>query len=544
MAARESPDRVEGAELRERVLRAVQSLPLELREAIFAYYYEGLSTRLAARSAGISVSNLKHRLQRSRELLRVRLGRELAEDLGIPPTGRALWDRRARSLSLLVIAASPGFHPSSVSGAAAESGGGAGALVSESWLSPSVKAGIMSTRNIGISLAAGLSIVGAVMIWWIASGGPQDRGAAPGGEGGRSSAVLNANEAGEPRVAATGDPSSGTSAAEKARAAEIPRQDPPSLEGRVLDVRRQPVPGARVVPLSSGMLSRAMLSSRDVDSGMDPFAQIRVLRQEIRGSLAGVRGAVTDETGRYTVPTLAPGEYRVLVVQPSFLPSTNAWVEITSSGTATRDVMLEDGERIRGRVSALNGAPLAGAAVAIERAERRGAKGCRSAMVLAMDLASGVDLLELGAAKTDRAGEFEVGSLEPAVYDLRAVHKRYLAGTLENVEAGSAVDLRLSPARALRGRVTDSTGKPMARATAMLQAPRNRAVTDGGHPVEFLAADVDLRNAMTRSTPCSEDGTFILYPPRASATCCPTRTPRGARRGSGAIEKATRFPGR
>jgi RNA polymerase sigma-70 factor (ECF subfamily) len=504
VAAGERPDHVEGAELRDRVRRAVQTLPLELREAIFAYYYEGLSTRLAARAAGISVPNLKHRLQRSRELLRVRLGRELAEELGISPTDRATRDRRARALSLVVLAASPALRPSPVHGAAALSAPGG--------YSPWIQAGIMSTKNIVLSLSAALLIVGAVVFWWLSSGGPRTGEPGPGERAG-AAAVSGVDGTNGARLAGAGDEPAAAKTSDAAAAPAVPAGKPPVLQGRVLDLRGRPVAGARVVPVASEVLAHAMRFSQGGEGNRDPFTQLRVLREDIHRRLDDARRAVTDEAGHYAFDRLAAGEYRVLVIHPSFLPLTDAWADVPASGTATRDATLEDARTIRGRVLALDGSPIAGAKVSVERAERRGARGIGSAMFLAVELASGRELLGVDSSPAGSAGDFEVGSLEPGLHDVRAVHEGFLFATLENVEAGSTVELRLSPARALRGRLTDSAGKPIPPGMVTIRAPRPAG--DAANPVMLLAAEVDLRDEMTRSTRCSQDGTFVLYPPQS-----------------------------
>lgn len=503
-----NPDVVEGMELRTLVLGAVQSLPLELREVVFAYYYDGLSTRQAARSVGISVSSFKHRLQRSRDLLRVRLGREFAEELGIPPTDRTNWQRRARSLSLVVVSTLPALRPSSASAAAS----GINTTASSPWFFQFIQAGgIMSVKNVTLGFIFALAITGAVMIWWLVPTGQRSNDTNLGGEREHAVASVEGNGVRAGREESPGDPSQEPKAIGAATQVETPRQDPPALEGRVLDLRGRPVAGARVIPISSAALSEALGSIDDTGREPDPLAQVRALRQSIHKRLGGARSVTTDEEGRYAVQSLSAGEHRILVVHPSFLPLTEAWVEVTSAGTATRDVTLEDAKRIHGRVRTEGGAPIAGARIAARRAERRDVKGIGSMMEVAMGLANGTDLLALDSVTTGPAGEFELGSLEPSLYDLRAMHDGHLAGVLENVEAGSDVELRLSPARALRGRAVDSAGKPIGLATVTLRTPR--PVGDVRNPLVFLTADVDLRDEKTRSANCTPDGGFVIFPP-------------------------------
>lgn len=82
--ALEGPDEsVERAELLQRVVAAVRALEPELREALLARYYRGLSLRAAARELGVTVDVLRLRERLALDALRRRLDRSVGQ--------RALW---------------------------------------------------------------------------------------------------------------------------------------------------------------------------------------------------------------------------------------------------------------------------------------------------------------------------------------------------------------------------------------------------------------------------------------------------------------------
>jgi predicted DNA-binding protein (UPF0251 family) len=70
---------LEARELEERLWEEVARLPEETREALFLYYYDGLSTREVARTQGVSLSTVKNRLDRGRKALREKSWRRLKE---------------------------------------------------------------------------------------------------------------------------------------------------------------------------------------------------------------------------------------------------------------------------------------------------------------------------------------------------------------------------------------------------------------------------------------------------------------------------------
>jgi RNA polymerase sigma-70 factor (ECF subfamily) len=504
-------DIVESSELRERVARAVETLPTELREAIFAYYYEGLSTRAAARTLGISVSNLKHRLQRSRELLRLRLGRELAEALGVPAVDRKTTERRARALSLIVIASLPASHSAlsaAQTGTAAAGYGSTAGATYRTW----IQAGIMSAKNTAITLSTALVLIAAITLWWIASGSDLEFPMANDTRPGESAASLvDANRSESPPAIETEIEDAGTNDGSVAITEPLPV--PPVLTGRILDLRGEPVADARVVPLSTTALSNAMTSPEDSTS-RDPLTWIRELRREVLDRLGSPKGTTSDADGRFAFSDLSAGEYRILVHHSAFLLSTEAWVNLRPPETVTRDVILNDAQSIRGRVLDDSGAPISDATIGFVRAERRDVKGIGSLIEVAVDLASGAEILNVGSASTDADGRFELGSLEPAIYDVRATRDGYLTAVSENVETGAdtPVTLRLVASPPLTGRVVTQNGAPVASATVTIRAPRPKG--NVRNPALLFAMDADLRESKTRSTRSADDGSFVIHPPQ------------------------------
>jgi RNA polymerase sigma factor (sigma-70 family) len=81
-------DQAEAAELAQRVLDAVRELPVGQREAVLAFYWQGLSHAEAARELGIRPAAVKARLHQAALSLGRRLRRRLGRAVG--PSARSL----------------------------------------------------------------------------------------------------------------------------------------------------------------------------------------------------------------------------------------------------------------------------------------------------------------------------------------------------------------------------------------------------------------------------------------------------------------------
>jgi protocatechuate 3,4-dioxygenase beta subunit len=336
---------------------------------------------------------------------------------------------------------------------------------------------------------------------------------------------------------AVGDSAAAVDAAPGSEATSLvprARAGRPLLSGRILDRRGEPVVGARVVALSSAVLLEISRAGEGRDSNGNPFERILSQRERVRERLGNPQNATSDSDGRYEIDELDSGEYRLLVSHLAFVPSTETFVSIPSprnvepiegastddaadaaAAVVTRDVTLRDGVLLRGRVRTKDGTPVAGAVVTLRRSDQREVKGLGRLLELAEAIGTGAEIISSGPATTNSDGEFEIGSLEPAIWDLRASHAEFLTGVVENVAPGSEPELRLVPAPRVRGRVVSAAGLPVPEAAVLLRAPRPRV--DPGDVLLLLGSDMDLLEERTRKTTCSGDGRFEIHVPAAGA---------------------------
>src|SRR5688572_15004021 len=155
-----APEALEQEEIRERVRVKLAVIPVELREVIFLYYYEGESTREAARALGISRAAVKKRLQRGRDMLRVELWRDLEQDLrDILPSARD-WKKKARQVTIAVL----GSIPFSAGGTGASTASILAGSVAGTWLgrlaaAPGATKAVVATAAAVLLGLTGLGIV-------------------------------------------------------------------------------------------------------------------------------------------------------------------------------------------------------------------------------------------------------------------------------------------------------------------------------------------------------------------------------------------------
>ncbi|HKV08103.1 MAG TPA: carboxypeptidase-like regulatory domain-containing protein, partial [Thermoanaerobaculia bacterium] len=136
-----------------------------------------------------------------------------------------------------------------------------------------------------------------------------------------------------------------------------------------------------------------------------PWSGVQVLANQVDDAESGSGIATTAYDGRFTIPSLPPGRYSVVVTSFGGL-GYNQGVEITGDRDVTIDVATG---RLSGRVvSAAGGDPVPGALVSLE----------------------GVDP-ELGSTflgpsvRTDEAGSFEIPRLAPGTYKVSVVRERF-----------------------------------------------------------------------------------------------------------------------
>jgi RNA polymerase sigma factor (sigma-70 family) len=143
----------------DRLRREVQELPESLRETIYLYYYEGLSTRRVAQTLEISPSAVKVRLLRGRDLLRERLWRSLEGSLRESIPSPRLWKRKGRKLALFLIATVTLRTGASAAAAGSAAAGGAG------WLTNAAMGVlVMSSKKIILGAAIAILLVSAAVV--------------------------------------------------------------------------------------------------------------------------------------------------------------------------------------------------------------------------------------------------------------------------------------------------------------------------------------------------------------------------------------------
>jgi hypothetical protein len=164
----------------------------------------------------------------------------------------------------------------------------------------------------------------------------------------------------------------------------------------------------------------------------------------------------TDAEGRWTTGSVPPEPGRIFgwVTHPEFLRGVvNAPLDAMVAGKA--DVVLKPGEVIEGRILDDVGKPLAGASI-VAAASR--------------DVSS-----DRPQSVSDVDGRFRMANVEPGIKSV-VVSAPGRMPELRAVQASrgmSPLEIRLRPGKALRGRVVDENGKPIAGAHVSIGDWRN-----------------------------------------------------------------------
>jgi len=152
-------------------------------------------------------------------------------------------------------------------------------------------------------------------------------------------------------------PEPGRSPGTSLMAVDLPA--PGVLSGNVVDPAGTPVRHARCYGEAQGVAGAALGRSGD--------ARIRARlrgRMGAAGQPAGDGARPTDSAGRFRLPALPQGTYRVLCQHPAYQPGSSAEIPVPS-GAAVRGVkvVLRPGAQVKGRVVNLEGDPVAAAVV-------------------------------------------------------------------------------------------------------------------------------------------------------------------------------------
>ncbi len=223
------------------------------------------------------------------------------------------------------------------------------------------------------------------------------------------------------------------------------------------------IQGVRVEAGETLVLDRALLAGGTLrgtvrDPEGSPVAAATVALVHRRRRWAGERTSVTDGKGNYAILGLRAGPYDLHVTASGHAPLTeddDARIEIKGDlKPATRDIVLQRGATVEGRVLSPDGEPVPAAEVRVE------AVGGGRVKDRVRDLVT----------VSGTGGEYFLRGIPPDTkVQIVVAHDDYVAGRSEQVQfkAGALVtlDVPLRPGITLPGRVTDTRGLAVVGAT-------------------------------------------------------------------------------
>jgi len=208
------------------------------------------------------------------------------------------------------------------------------------------------------------------------------------------------------------------------------------------------------------------------------------VRPSPSGSFArggGMRRAMTDSNGEFSLESLDPGEETFEISHPKYVATSKT---VTLKGREMRmDVQLSGGQRVTGTVVTDSGMPVADAEVSAFTAT--GMSG--------------------DSARTNASGQFEFGSLSAARYRFTASKTGYVDGVADDVDVSSGGNIRiqLRTGGTVYGRVTGLTEKELAGTTVTARSGRtsSSAAVDpsGNFRIEGAATGTVQVSATTSS---------------------------------------------
>jgi len=157
------------------------------------------------------------------------------------------------------------------------------------------------------------------------------------------------------------------------------------------------------------------------------------------------------EDGRFALEDVPPGVYDLRVQASGFIRTNATSVTVDEAKTATASVQLERGATVVGRVTS-QGRPLPDVMVS-----------------LAFNREDGTSMTMNRPQTTDANGEFTMDGLPAGThrFDVRSVSAGYVPKTVSATVTPpneTRIDVELERGRELRGRVVDSSGRPLAQA--------------------------------------------------------------------------------
>lgn len=255
------------------------------------------------------------------------------------------------------------------------------------------------------------------------------------------------------------------------------------IVGRVVDERGAGLSNAIVRCLAPGRADLAVLT--------DPLplaAEAAALPPGTGHALGRTRNVVTDSAGRFALPDLLPGRYRLDASRGAHVSTRTGELPLAPGQRVdVGSVVLRDGVRVSGRVVDENDIPIEGAQISARPAEGK----------------AGEPVVTL----TDRGGQFGL-AVPPGGYNLAVSAAGHVEQSTPLTTAGAAgtspppINVKLARAdSSLAGVVQDSGGRPVARAevTAWLTPkgastggdadPAGSRRTTGQRPVATTATD-------------------------------------------------------
>ncbi|MEM7230688.1 MAG: carboxypeptidase-like regulatory domain-containing protein [Planctomycetota bacterium] len=375
----------------------------------------------------------------------------------------------------------------------------------------------MAQSKLVVSVAGALLVIAAVVFFLLKEDG--DSGASGGGE--NTPDVLTADsetdgeadgEAGDPATDADPEAATGDEVAQEETPEEVEDRGPVSIRGFVRDGDSKPVEGARVALLHiKGW--RANLD--DVEQRFrNPMTALRILKNEFREIAAKAPATRSREDGSFTFHEVPTGAMTVMVYHPSFLPNTQSSV-IVETATPPEDeipqleIVLDRALSIRGKVLGTDDQPMAGALVSAAPIETSRMRGMGKMMQIITGLFEGRMLLDSEAVATGEDGSFEIGGLEPLIYDVSVVKEGFASTTLRNVKSdGPEVILVVDAGFSVGGKVFDPSGNVVAGAKVTIREPQKDL--SRMNPILMANAEIDFLGEKTRLGETDEGGEFSV----------------------------------
>ena len=206
------------------------------------------------------------------------------------------------------------------------------------------------------------------------------------------------------------------------------------ITGRVVDPTGEPVIGARV---ESHLALRRM----------GPIIYGMTHRDDLAWA-AGDLGVLTDEDGRFRLERLPSGNRRILVRHADWAPTV---VEPVAAGSRDLVVQVDRGTTIHGKVSTIDGEPIADASVSIYLTEEMFLEENQRASV---------------SVRTDEDGEFHSGPVRSGTAEIvvqATGYPRWVSDdlVLHDGKTLDGVEIVLAEPSEVSGRIVDTAGRPI-----------------------------------------------------------------------------------